>query len=70
MRVFQRVMLALVIVGSAVVLTGCEEDNSANVPAGTVPADAPKTSQDAMKSMGNMAPKGAPGTAKAKEIMG
>ena len=61
MKVFQRVMLAFVIVGSTVVFTGCQEGNTAGVPAGTVPPDAPKNSQDAMKSMGNMAPTGAPG---------
>jgi len=65
-KVFQRVMLAFVIVASSVVVTGCADDNSASVPAGTLPADAPTSSQDAMKSMGNMSPKGAPGTAKGK----
>ena len=58
MKVFQRVMLAFAIVASSVVVTGCTEDNSASVPAGTLPADAPKTPQDAMKSTNNMTPKG------------
>ncbi len=66
MKVLQRVMLAFAIVASAVVVTGCAEDNSASVPAGKLSADAPKTPQDAMKSTVNISPKGAPGTGKAK----
>ncbi len=60
MKVFRSVMLAFVILASSVLLTGCAEDNSASIPAGTLPADAPTSSEDAMKSMGNMTPKGAP----------
>ena len=66
MKVFQCMMLAFAIVASAVVVTGCAEDNSASVPAGTVSADTPRTPQEAMKSTTNVTPKGAPGTAKAK----
>ena len=40
-------------------VTGCTE-NGADIPKGEVAPNAPKSSEDAMKNMGKMAPQGSP----------